>query len=70
MGGTTGLAIAGSEHAVEEFYAMMQERIDETAQARIPMLDGSTGTVRQHSTLSRRAELEAGLRGSCSAHAV
>ena len=70
ISGTTGLAIAGSEHAVEEFHALMQERIDETAQARIPMLDGSAGTARQRSTLSGRAELEAGLRGSGLAHAV
>lgn len=36
-GGTTGLAIHGGGCAVEAFQAMMQERIDETATARIPI---------------------------------
>lgn len=36
-GGTTGLAVSGGECAVEEFHAMMQERIDETTQAHIPV---------------------------------
>ncbi len=37
MGGTTGMAIRDSEHAVEEFHAMMQGRIGETMNAHIPV---------------------------------
>ncbi len=37
MGGTTGLAIVGGEHAGETFDSMMQERIDETVKARLPV---------------------------------
>ncbi len=37
MGGTTGLVIPASEHAGETFHSMMQERIDETVKARLPV---------------------------------
>lgn len=35
MGGTTGMAIASRDNAVEDFHSMMQERIDETTKAHI-----------------------------------
>ncbi len=38
MAGSTGMALSGCEHAaVDQFHALMQERIDETMKARIVM---------------------------------
>lgn len=44
LGGTTGMAIAGSDNAVEEFHSMMQERINETMNAHIPMTADAQST--------------------------
>lgn len=53
MGGTTGMAIPGSDNAVEEFHSMMQERINETMSAHIPItpdVQSTSSNLRQRST--------------------